>query len=140
MVASQAKQVHGAEGDGCWVEAKCHRRRADYRRRAKRLEGEGEMVEVSAPETVYALLYLYQDRADAPLHAIKAELWKGQEVLLRTDPIHCFGYTAGQIRDYSERILKEFSTQSEVKINQFKEQFFLSSSACPIRPCPLVSE
>lgn len=34
--AEEARRLHGAEGDGCWDDLKCHKRRSHYRHRSDR--------------------------------------------------------------------------------------------------------
>jgi hypothetical protein len=72
---------------------------------------------------------------------MSAELWLGQKPVCRLEPIHCFGLTAGKIRAYTDQVLQAFAKQYSVSLYQYyKDRFEISSSYCPVRPCPLHPE
>ncbi|HEY9804816.1 MAG TPA: hypothetical protein V6D25_31070, partial [Leptolyngbyaceae cyanobacterium] len=106
LPAAKARVLHGTEGDNCWNPKVCHNRRSFYRNKSKdgsgQIEAMGyarpEVIAVEPPETYFAVLYLYKEPGDKPLHALGAELWLGQKPVCRLEPIHCFGLTAGKIR------------------------------------------
>ncbi|AFZ28226.1 hypothetical protein Cylst_6632 (plasmid) [Cylindrospermum stagnale PCC 7417] len=136
---TQAKVLHGSEGDGCWNPHVCHNRRSFYRQRIKQ-DADVETVNVEPPATYFAVLYLYKEPGDKPLHALGAQLWHGQKPICRLEPIHCFGLTAGKIKTYTEQVLQAFSRQYEIPLSQYKEMFEVSPIHCPVRPCPLHPE
>lgn len=89
--AAEARLVHGKEGDRCWDDKCCPRRRSHYRNRRRvneerrshyRQQNSQEMSEpvetvaisaAEAPAAPYANLYIWREkRKDAPLHAIAA--------------------------------------------------------------------
>lgn len=140
LPTSKAKVLHGPKGDGCWNPKVCHNRRSFYRNRNKDDSGQIEAISVAPPETYFAVLYLYKDPGDKPLHALSAELWLGQKPVCRLEPIHCFGLTAGKIRAYTDKVLQAFAKEYNVTLYQYKEMFEIAPTHCPVRPCPLHPE
>ncbi len=148
LTADEAKQMHGADGDNCWNEQRCPRKRSHYRhrrdnnakRRAERQQAvtqvavEEVAVPISAPTVAY--LYLYRaKRQDAPLHAIAVSVWQGSQRILEIEPIHCAGLRNRQINQY----LKDVLTQLEERfgISEFESQVRLEPEECPVAQCPL---
>lgn len=142
LPAAQARVIHGPQGDGCWDDQHCYNRRSFYRRKRQQAEANSaiETIRLRPPESHFAVLYLYKESGDRPLHALGAELWHGQQAICRLEAVHCFGLTAGKIRTYTDRVLKAFAEQYGVTLNQYKEMFELSPTHCPVRPCPLHPE
>ncbi|BAY20045.1 hypothetical protein NIES21_59150 (plasmid) [Anabaenopsis circularis NIES-21] len=140
MPSSKAKVLHGPEGDKCWNPKVCHNRRSFYRRRSDDKSGQIDKITVEAPAIYYAVLYLYKEAGDKPLHALSAELWLGQKPVCRLEPIHCFGLTAGKIHTYTEQVLQAFAKQYGISLHQYKDMFEISPIHCPVRPCPLNPE
>ncbi|MDX2096990.1 MAG: hypothetical protein SFW36_04375, partial [Leptolyngbyaceae cyanobacterium bins.59] len=99
----------------------------------------GDAIELEVPpvEQWYAVLYLYRDGKDSPLHALGAGLWFGQEERYRLKPIHCFGMTQKKIQEYTVKVLEAFGEQCETPLRGYKEMFDIDPHRCPIRPCPL---
>jgi hypothetical protein len=139
LPTAQAKVLHGPTGDGCWNPKVCHNRRSFYRHRSEN-NLEIDLIAVEPPATYFAVLYLYKEPGEKPLHALGAELWLGQQPICRLDPIHCFGLTASKIKTYTEQVLQAFSKKYNVNLYQYKEMFEISPSQCPVRPCPLHPE
>jgi len=135
----QAKLLHGAEGDGCWDANVCHNRRSFYRHR-RDSQAKMEVLQVEPPVTHFAVLYLYKETGDRPLHALEAQLWCGQKPICRLEPIHCFGLTAGKVKAYTEKVLQAFSEEYQISLYQYKEMFEINPTHCPVRPCPLHPE
>jgi hypothetical protein len=136
LSAIQAKVIHGVSGDGCWNPKVCHNRRSFYRRRLETTAAV-ETISLPPPDTYFAVLYLYKEAGEKPLHALGAELWHGQKAICRLEPVHCFGLTASKIRIYTDQVLQAFSQKHEVRLNQYKELFEVNPLHCPVRPCPL---
>ncbi len=142
---TQAQERHGSEATGCWNDAHCHQRRSYYRsrelynksRRLKRQSPENIPLEVPITPAPAAVLHLYRERVDAPLHAIGAELWMGQDKVAAIEPVHCLGLTSRQVATYLQEVLQVFSHKYEVAIAKFAAQVELDPSRCPIAPCPL---
>ncbi len=137
LPAAVAQQVHGTAGDNCW-EKRCHRRRCDYRRRAEALAGSGELS-IAPPDVYFAVLYLYKLPGNK-IHAASAALMKGQEVVQQVKPIHCFGYTEGQIRRWAEEVLVQLRHVCQQPLGQYKEIFNLKLKGCPVESCGLNAE
>lgn len=147
LSAADAQQRHGPKGTGCWDATHCHQRRSYYRyrdhynsnRRQSRRAQEDNVEVVSVPAVPAAVLYLYRQRVDAPIHAVGAELWLGQEKKAAIAPVHCFGLTAGQIATYLQQVLQVFSQKygEGKRLDKFATHVELDPQTCLIRPCPL---
>lgn len=152
LSAAEARRLHGPTGDDCWSELRCPRRRSHYRHRRDnnasrrsqyRLQvGERQAkssvetleVELSLPPVAY--LYLYREkRQDAPLHAISASVWQGDQKLLEVKPIHCAGLRNQQIQSYLREILAQLKTRFGIR--KFEPEIRLDPIACPIPNCAL---
>ena len=81
LSAPVAQRLHGPDGDGCWVESRCRRRRSHYRnrlevnekRRSTYRESDApaqptvETVSLTVAEedvTPYATLYIWRERRE----------------------------------------------------------------------------
>ncbi len=140
LPTTQAKLLHGPQGDGCWNPKVCHNRRSFYRHRSQKNSAEIDAIAVEPPATYFAVLYLYKEPEDKPLHALGAELWLGQKPICRLQAIHCFGLTAGKIRTYTDQVLQAFAKEYDISLYQYKDMFEISPAHCPVRPCPLHPE
>ncbi len=144
--------MHGTEGDNCWDENRCHRRRSHYRnrrdnnasRRSLYSQETQQKQEASAPERLtvpithkpVAYLYLYrQKRQDAPLHAISISVWQGNQRVLEVDPIHCAGMRNQKIQTYLTDVIK--TLRERYGITKFEPEIRLEPTECPIKNCPL---
>ncbi|WP_414574245.1 hypothetical protein [Nostoc sp. CCY 9925] len=136
LPTSKAKVLHGPLGDGCWNPKVCHNRRSFYRNRKLDDSAQIEAIAVEPPANYFAVLYLYKEAGDKPLHAMSAELWLGQKPICRLEPIHCFGLTAGKIRTYTDKVLQAFAKDYNISLYQYKDMFEVSPTHCPVRPCP----
>ncbi|NER80340.1 MAG: hypothetical protein F6K42_12320, partial [Leptolyngbya sp. SIO1D8] len=149
---AEARQVHGPEGDDCWQEARCHRRRSHYRNRRdvnaerrslyrqevaeKQADNAPDTLTVPIPLKPVAYLYLYrQKRQDAPLHAISISVWQGDQRLSEVTPIHCAGLRNQQIQAYLMEVLGKLRQQ--YGIIKFEPEVRLDPAECPIANCPL---
>jgi hypothetical protein len=139
LPTAKAKVLHGIEGDGCWNPKVCHNRRSFYRSRTEDNSGI-DSITVEPPATYFAVLYLYKEPGDKPLHSLGAELWLGQQPICRLESIHCFGLTAGKIRAYTDKVLQAFAKEYGVSLYQYKDMFEIIPDHCPVRPCPLHPE
>jgi hypothetical protein len=154
LTATEAIAKHGSTGTGCWDGDKCHKRRTYYRNReryntTKRIQyrgvegiavqptGQTAVLAVAPPTVPAAVLHLYRERVDDPLHAIGAELWLGQNKVAQIEPVHTMGLLPAQVKAFLKEVLVSFSRQAGSSITQFEVQTELSPQACPIRPCPL---
>jgi hypothetical protein len=157
--SQEAQQRHGPDGDGCWNPKVCHNRRSYYRhrgvrnhirkqRRGQQAESESRVstsaqvatLEVLAPAVPAAVVHWYRITKDAPLHALGAELWMGNDRVAKIEPVHCLGLTEAQVKTLLVRILDVFSQHSGIKVERFRSSVELHPHNCPIRPCPLYPE
>lgn len=160
--AEEARRLHGPEGDGCWDNLKCHKRRLHYRHRSERnfkrvisrqlqeksdTAGANLLTAVLSTPSYFPLLILYTDHPPSRrkekvlLHAIGAELWLGTEQQARIETVHCFALSQEQVGTLTQQILKEFSEYCGTgeKFTAFSELIHRDMQHCPIRPCPLHS-
>ncbi|MEM7770737.1 MAG: hypothetical protein AAF327_09520 [Cyanobacteria bacterium P01_A01_bin.37] len=161
LSAEKAKEQHGPSGDNCWNPSVCHRRRSHYRhredinrtrRRVRRngtsptrenesLQSEYRDITISiTPDTEpsAAVLVLYRQTKHSPVHALAAEIWKGNQKIAGVAPIHCMGMRGNQVTQHIQTMLS--TIKDEFGITRFedviKEQ---PVEACPIDGCPLGS-
>lgn len=161
LAVEEARQLHGVEGDGCWNDLKCHKRRSHYRHRSERnlkrvvlrqIQGEPntpETIEFSPslpPSKHFPVLILYTDHPPHPkqkilVHAVGAELWSGTEPQVRIEPVHSFALSQEQFRALTQQILKKFSEHCNTDeiLASFSELIYRDMQYCPIHPCPLHS-
>jgi hypothetical protein len=156
LSSQEAQARHGKTGDGCWDNTKCHNRRSYYRHRGIRnhtrkqhrrnetqnLVKEGDRtttvtLEIPVPAIPAAVVHWYRETKDAPLHALGAELWVGNDRVAKIDPVHCLGLTELQVKTLLLRILDGFSQHSGLKLERFRTAVELHPLNCPIRPCLL---
>lgn len=117
------------EGDGCWNDLKCHKRRSHYRHRSERNLKRVVLRQIQGvpdtPETIefspslplskqFPVLILYTDHPPHPkqkilVHAVGAELWLGTEKQVRIEPVHSFALSKEQFHALTQQILKRFS-------------------------------
>jgi hypothetical protein len=161
--SQEAQQRHGSNGDSCWNPKYCHNRRSYYRHRGVRnhirkqrrreqpaasglsesgasLSERVATLEVLAPAVPAAVVHWYRITKDAPLHALGAELWIGNDRVAKIEPVHCLGLTELQVKTLLVQILDVFSQHSGIKVERFRSSVELHPHNCPIRPCPLYPE
>ena len=156
LSAQKAQQLHGPEGDGCWVNSRCRRRRSHYRNRldvnekrrsAYRQQDSDGTPSQSPVETVslevaenavpYATLYIWRERRkDAPVHAISASIFKGGAKMLEIEPIHCAGFRRRELEDYVQKKMMPY-LKARYGIKVFADQVRMEPIECSIEGCPL---
>ena len=155
MSVAKARQLHGAAGDGCWVEKRCHRRRSHYRNRqglnekrrvvyrqqvdATKPDDGVERVSLEVAESTlpYVNLYIWREkRKDAPVHAISATVIQNGEKVLEVKPIHCAGYRKRQLERYIEQKVMPY-LKTRFGITHFSNEIRLEPIECPLKDCPL---
>lgn len=146
LSATQAQDLHGEDGDGCWIPAVCysrrsyarHRDRRNQTRRQKHQKATLEQLAVDVPEFAdlfTAILIVYrQPGAETPVHAVGAEIWKGQEQHALVQPIHCIGMVPSQVIAYVRKMSALLDASYGIK--KFASEERLDPSLCPLRPCP----
>ena len=153
--------LYGSQGDNCWNPGNvngwgydCHRRRSHYRHRSdinatrRRLKRKGgtnspqppaALIEVIPPTPVVpvaAVLVLYRQHPTAPVHAVAAEVWQGNQKLAQIQAVHCLGMRADKVTDYLKELLGTIHQQFGV--SRFEDVVKeLPVHHCPIVPCPL---
>ncbi|ABW31904.1 hypothetical protein [Acaryochloris marina] len=149
---SEAKRIHGPQGDDCWKDNTCDNKRNHYRHRkesnAKRKGNYAQRKVITTPieatETfsipvqapLVALLYLYKEKPkDAHLHALAVSVWQGSKKLADIEPIHCMGMTNTQVRHYLNQVLKVI--RERYGITEFEPPIRMEPSECEIADCPL---
>lgn len=148
----KAKRIHGPQGDGCWKDNTCDRKRNHYRyrkednakRRGKYADQKATITEVETVESIsipvlvppVALLYLYREkRQDSHLHSLAVSVWQGSEKLAKIEAIHCMGMTNTQVRNYLNEVLKVL--RDRFGITEFEPAIRMEPSECKIAECPL---
>ncbi|HIK16962.1 MAG TPA: hypothetical protein IGS53_16985 [Leptolyngbyaceae cyanobacterium M33_DOE_097] len=154
LSVEEAVELHGAKGDNCWDPKTCHRRRSHYRkrddinairRRLRRgsvgpsLTEQTEAIEIIPPQppaAISAVLVLYRQHPNAPVHAVAAEVWKGNQKLANVEPIHCMGMRADKVTAYIKELLTSLGQQFPV--TRFEDVVKeIPVEQCPIANCPL---
>ncbi|MGB3766235.1 MAG: hypothetical protein WA947_06715 [Phormidesmis sp.] len=153
LSAPVAQRLHGPDGDGCWVESRCRRRRSHYRnrlevnekRRSTYRESDApaqptvETVSLTVAEDVtpYATLYIWRERRrDAPVHAISASVFQGSSKVLEIEPIHCAGFRRQELENYMQKKVMPY-LKARYGITFFANQIRLEPIECPIKGCSL---
>lgn len=159
LTAEEARRLHGLDGDQCWDDLKCHKRRSHYRNRSernlKRVISRQSKSESDLPEIIrlptgftqvapFVTLYVddpHQGRKLTNVHAVGAELWIDEEPQVRIEPIHCFSLSVKEFNSLARQILKAFSDHygNDKEFKVFTEAIYRDKLHCPIRPCPLYS-
>ncbi|ABW33416.1 hypothetical protein [Acaryochloris marina] len=148
----EAKRIHGPQGDGCWTDNRCDRKRHHYRyRKESNAKRRGEYASQKAITTstettetfsipvqtpAVALLYLYKDKPkDAHLHALAVSVWQGSEKLAEIEAVHCMGMTNTQVNRYLKEVLRVLKVR--YGITEFEPPIRMEPSECEIADCPL---
>ena len=145
LSADKAKELHGVDGDNCWNPSVCYSRRSharhrDRRNQARNLKRAGTIENISIDieefsEIYFATLIVYRPLGDTtPVHAIGAQIWKGQKLHAEIQPIHCVGMVRSQILSYVTKMLGALGANYGIK--KFASLERLDLDRCPIRPCP----
>ena len=155
LSTQEAQDRHGESGDRCWEDQRCHDRRSYYRHRGvrnhhRKQKRRGEQVitetgatvilDIPVPAVPAAVIHWYRETKDAPLYAIGAELWMGNDRVAKIESVHCLGLTELQVKTVLLRILDGFSQHVGMKIEWFRSSVELHPHNCPIRPCLLLPE
>jgi hypothetical protein len=143
LSAAQAKALHGVEGNGCWESAVCpsrrsyiwHRDRRNQARSRKRYEKlQTLMIEpATLPSITYAVLVVYREAGDSPVHGIGAEVWCDQEKIAQVAPIHCCQMVPTQVHLYVQKLLELLGQHYGIK--KFASLVRLDPHLCPIEDC-----
>ena len=161
LTVEEAIALHGAEGDNCWNPGNangwgydCHRRRSHYRhrpdnnaiRRRQRRTGSQSVSPTSSPPLVLtaptihsvpaAVLVLYRQGKEAPVHAIAAEVWRGNQKVAVVEAVHTMGMRGDKVTTYIKDLLQ--SLQAQYGVLKFEDVVKeLPVNQCPIPNCPI---
>lgn len=92
------------------------------------------VFETQLPDlTYYAILQVYRQSQDAPLHAVGGEIWRGTQKQADITPVHCANLTPRQVEIYLERLLKKL--QEVYGIRKFASKEELHPLCCPLAEC-----
>ena len=146
--------MHGPDGDRCWNPKVCHRRRSHYRKRddingtRRRLRRAGQSPSTAPPSAPIeilpsnpplppaAVLVLYRQHAHAPVHAVAAEVWQGNQKIAAVQAIHCLGMKGDRVTAYIKDVLS--SLREQFGVTRFEDVIKeIPVTHCPIDPCPL---
>lgn len=169
LTATQAKQLHGVDGDSCWNSTVCpsrrsharHRDRRNQARNLKRWSKQGQVAlaltdseiapiqeqhiadlgsrsriqfETHLPNFSYsAVLQVYRQSVDAPIHAVGGEIWYGTQKEADIALVHCTNLTPRQVEIYLERLLYKLTEVYNIRKFTCKEE--LHPQCCPLPEC-----
>lgn len=89
-----------------------------------------------APTTSAGILVLYRQHREAPVHAVAAEVWQGNQKIAEIGAVHCLGLRADKVTAYIKSLLE--SLHQQFGIVRFEDVVKeLPVTCCPITPCPL---
>jgi hypothetical protein len=143
LSASQAKVLHGSEGTDCWDSKVCPSRRSYIRHRDRRNQSRSRkrheklqtltLDKTGLPSITYAVLVVYRETGDSPVHGIAAEVWLDQEKIAQVAPIHCCQMVPSQVHIYVQKLLGLLEENYGVK--KFASLVRLDPYLCPITDC-----
>ncbi|MBF2027658.1 MAG: hypothetical protein IGS48_12955 [Oscillatoriales cyanobacterium C42_A2020_001] len=83
-----------------------------------------------------AILVLYRQHANAPVHAVAAEVWQGDQRIAEVKPVHCMGMKGDRVSAYIKEVLVSLNQQFQV--TRFEDVVReIPVEQCPIDNCPL---
>ncbi|MBW4465322.1 MAG: hypothetical protein KME07_07770 [Pegethrix bostrychoides GSE-TBD4-15B] len=89
------------------------------------------------PEPVHAILCRYWIQG-CILHAIRAELYRGNQLMLMMRPLHCNMLSDQALALHLQAVLSSFTNHSGVPITEFREiDLVLDDHGCPVKDCHL---
>jgi len=92
-------------------------------------------IEFSPPSLPFpyaAVLVLYRQGKDAPVHAIAAEIWQGDRKVNQINAKHCMGMRGNEVTAYIREILEQLHQQ--VGVSRFEDVI----KAVPVEQCPIL--
>jgi hypothetical protein len=83
-----------------------------------------------------AVLVLYRQTKQSPVHAIAAEVWRGTKKVGGVTPVHCMGMRGNQVTQYIQTMLS--GIKDEFGVTRFEDVIKEKKvEDCPIEDCPL---
>jgi len=94
-----------------------------------------EVAPPPSPLALAAVLVLYRQHCDTPVHAVAAEVWQGNQKVAAIPPVHCMGMRADKVTTYIKDLLA--SLNQEFSVVRFEDVVKeLPVHQCPIAHCP----
>ncbi|GAB4372429.1 MAG: hypothetical protein Kow00121_14790 [Elainellaceae cyanobacterium] len=96
------------------------------------------------PEVPYVVLHTYVQKPRQPedqvvIHAMCAELWRGNQPIAMTEPQHTFGLPPRLVKDYARQLLEalyqHYGNGRRSGFERFAHEQQHSVTQCPVRPC-----
>ncbi|MBD2090644.1 hypothetical protein H6F67_12345 [Microcoleus sp. FACHB-1515] len=149
LTTIEARKLHDAAegGAGCWNDSVCHSRRSYYRKgRGDRVRRQPQMAEIVVPIPIvsFVVLHTYVEKPRQPndeviIHAMCAELWRGDKPIALTQPQHVFGLPPRMVKEYARQLLdalyQQYGNEKRSGFERYAREEQHSISQCPIRPC-----
>ncbi|HIK18487.1 MAG TPA: hypothetical protein IGS53_24820 [Leptolyngbyaceae cyanobacterium M33_DOE_097] len=89
----------------------------------------------SMPASPAAILVLYRQASDAPVHAVAAEVWQGEERIAVVKAFHCMGMRADKVQAQIKHLLGEL--HQKFGVTRFEDVVKeMPVEQCPLVPCP----
>ena len=83
-----------------------------------------------------AVLVLYRQGKEAPVHAIAAEVWRGNQKVAVVEAVHTMGMRGDKVTTYIKDLLQ--SLQAQYGVLKFEDVVKeLPVNQCPIPNCPI---
>ncbi|PSB32064.1 hypothetical protein [Stenomitos frigidus] len=100
------------------------------------------IIEVEPPllaSAPAAILVLYRQADDTPVHAVAAEVWQGEQKIIEVKPVHCMGMRADRVADYIKTLLSDL--HQRFAVTRFEDVIKeMPVQQCPIPSCPLKND
>ncbi|MBD2121048.1 hypothetical protein [Trichocoleus sp. FACHB-262] len=95
-----------------------------------------EVAPPPVPIAPAAILVLYRQQTNAPVHAVAAEVWQENQPIAVVPAIHCMGLKGDRVSAYIKEMLASLAQQFGV--TRFEDVIKeVPVAQCPIEPCPL---
>lgn len=162
LTMPQVHALHGNEGDRCYEPKVCRSRRSharkaeqnNYKRRIqhqqKKLQNRAQEqptisaeshpplsveLPISVVQRYYAILVLYREpKYRGRVHAIRAQVWQGSQLVNEIQGEHCLGMTPTEVIQYVEAMLALL--KQTYNVSYFADIEQLDPDYCPLQPCP----
>lgn len=95
-----------------------------------------EVAPPPVPIAPAAILVLYRQQANAPVHAVAAEVWQENQPIAVVPAVHCMGLKGDRVSAYIKEMLASLAQQFGV--TRFEDVIKeVPVACCPIESCPL---
>lgn len=123
-----------------FLRRKSSRRKPLVRQQPQHLESDAtpilEVAPPAAPIAPAAILVLYRQHTNAPVHAVAAEVWQGNQQIAAVPAVHCMGLKGDRVSAYIKDMLA--SLAQRFGVTRFEDVIKeVPVAHCPIQPCPL---